>query len=489
MKPFGLLLIVASLWGQNNQQALLASYGGVAAVSNILTTQSVACTSGATTGNPSPSCTITSTGAGNLLVAVVDYPDTTTAAPAVPSDGSNTYVLAGSQMNTALGGSLAVYYVASSVSGATSLVIHPASGHTNTCFMEFSGTKTSSPLDLISSSLTANTATTAWINPPALTAQTDLVIGFSANQLTATPAQAAAGVFNESKNAPQGSDGANLFCEWVRNAAESQYFATGTGNSSSYYVGMVAFKSAVAGSATGDFPSTFINFSGGTNSATPTPTDLLVGTHGGNGTYAAGALTGATYQNTYTPTPATCGLVTQNLLGTTYSTASPVGWQYEYQTGTNVSARYNFTPASATTASMRICMSYPSLLPDTGVHNIFGIYGTTSRINPYMRNLSSTQNQLFIETESGDSTGVNIPASATALLVSVEFVGGGTASMTIQDCSSGSCSTLGTVTHAMAADAPASIRWGAPGGSPIGSSYIIKTGIITADFSASPVYP
>jgi hypothetical protein len=95
-------------------------------------------------GSSTSSCSLTATGAGNFLVVTYDY---FSASPtATCSDGSNTYTVAGTAVNSTVNASLVVSYAANIAGGNITVACTTESSPAVTV-VEYSGVATTSPID------------------------------------------------------------------------------------------------------------------------------------------------------------------------------------------------------------------------------------------------------------------------------------------------------------------------------------------------------
>lgn len=414
-------LLAHPVYGQSASQQMLISFGTVAA-SNILSVQTpVACTSGAgSTG--STSCTVTSTGSGNLLVYWVHAGDNTSA-NSVPTSSSGTWV----QACTFTGGSgrATWYYMANSPSGLTSVTTHEASGnHTAGVFYEFSGVATSSPLDVCSAT-ELNISTAAPVSPTITTTQTDIVLAATREDTSASLATHNAGKDWTGTYAPQASDGNASVVEYrtVTNGVVGNFVADFVVTSHSYRTSIISFKSAVAGSApSGNSVQAFSQMSNSSDTTTITAAIAQAGMFGGYpGDGASLGIvvgTGFTVSNAAGTSCTPPSNITVN--GVTYSGTLTHGISFDLS---NVSQTINFNLAVAQ-ANVTILSCF-QISNDDKQYGPFGISASGTDYILAAYNSAGNTDKILAECVSGDGTGFAISVN-TAYMLEMEYRAGGT---------------------------------------------------------------
>ena len=375
--------------------------------SNILLVQSVACTNGSS-GNYN--CTLSATGTGNLItIQEGDYAANPTA-PSVPTDGGDTFV-SDCTLTNAGNGRLTFFSFPNSVSGRTTFTIRPASGASSAVVAEWSGAATSTPFDACNSALFANSSTTIFFTAPLAGSQTDLAIGGVYNRVNGTDTYSSTDVWTTLISSPDNTDGDQLYTQYIINGVKSQYTMNGTiNNARTQFSAVALYKSAVAGSFSGQQPTTFLSMTG-TNGTNVTTSNLPMNPNPGPLNSAGG-----TNCFTFSNANGLAALTTNATNGTQYTGTGVNSIAYSLSCNTATDSQLGTTlSGSATKVSAGILVLYPN----TASIDTFTMGGfvtlTPDRCYPTITSPDGVNYYFYVETAGGDSshTGVNITSKIT----------------------------------------------------------------------------
>lgn len=430
-------LLTVPAWGQLTVS--MPGPGPIQAVSssNIVLVQSHVGTNGA---SGTYTVTMSSTGTGNFIQCVEgDYASNPTA-PSVPTDGGDTFVTDNSTPNTG-NGRLTYFSFPNSVSGRTTITMHPNSGASSAVCSEWSGVATASPFIGCgtSTSLIFNSTTQTAVGPPVQSTVNALAIGSVYNRVNATDTYSSLDNWTTLAASGDSGDGDQLYTQYIINGLPSWFTAgTSLNNARSQLGQTCVYKSAVAGSSTGNQP---INYwradDGGTNTTVITTANFLNAQHGMVYNDTAGAH-GLTYSSTQTINPATPVVVN----GKKYTT-SAMSFAYDLgQNGANAST-ISLAPVSPSNASFSWgCFEYfPEVSDAVNPFTISGVIDGGSDRAEFV----VTNDLWAIEAASGDSaTGSLSGHLGQWIWVTGLYngTGSGTHKMRVYTCASG-CGTPG----------------------------------------------
>lgn len=270
--------ILALMLGMSLPQALFrVMTPATAATSNIVMLQDVACNNAAT--HAAYSCSLSATGSGQSAVIVAqDF----NGLPSAPTDSASDTFTNAFSIQSAHGNGYLDYWCGAISSGVTSVTLNtPASGSSNGQVRVYSGLASGCPVDVKNTAL-FNAASPASTTYPILGAQDDLAV-----------AGCIAGVASPGYGALD--DYANLLQSVNSSIANAMAAADIVNGLASYYSGnmstsaagnecaVVAFKSAVAGTApSGNLPTSYTDFETGQPNGTALTLAMLNSTtHGG----------------------------------------------------------------------------------------------------------------------------------------------------------------------------------------------------------------
>lgn len=269
-------LLVGNLLG-------IGKVGGAAPVSNILLVQSATNFSNA---GATYAVSLGATAAGNGLIIIQEDADNP-AAPTVPTGvAGSTCVQDATYAQTNNEGRQTYFNCPNISAGTTTVTIHvTGSGHSVANVREYSGLATAALLDSIAAAKASNVTATALVSNPIIGTQTDLAVGSCATGATATANMVAGTGWGHGKDFTQTADLTDSYAVDILNAVKGQSITFITGDSHTYTCIVALYKSAVAGSSSGQYPTLYADFENSTNGTTVTAAILIAGSHGGTCTW------------------------------------------------------------------------------------------------------------------------------------------------------------------------------------------------------------
>ena len=360
-------------------------------------------------------------------------------APSVPTDSNgDTFISDGSFPNV---GRITTFSLANVGAGRTVITLHPASGASSGVCSEWSGVATASPFIGCGPSNLSNGAVTIWSGSSVQSTVNALALGSVYNRVGVADTYSPLDNWTTLQSSPDSGDGDQLYTEYIANGLPSWFTAVGgitTGRTE--FSQTCLYKSAVAGTSSGNQPPLYTRFDdGGTNGTTTTDALTTNATHGQAvvSTGTASPNTGAVYSNTQAISPATPVFAN----GVKY-TASSISMSYDLgQNGANART-VKWTPVPATNASFSWgCHLYFPEVSDAV--NPFTIIGVVTGGGADRAEFAIQNDNWTLEAVSGDST----PQSLTGHLNQWIWVtglyngtGSGNHKMRVYTCSSG-CGT------------------------------------------------
>ncbi len=442
-----------------SQKLLLIGVGGATsvAVSNITLVNSTACFSNSGT---SYSCTIPSTAAGDGLIIIQEDADNPSA-PTVPTGVTGSTCVTDHSYAQSNNEGRQTYFNCPNISaGTTTVTLHVASsGHSAVNVREYSGLATSSLLDTIVAAKTVTTSTTTEFSNPLATSQTDLAVTSCSEGATATSNMAAGTGWGNGKKFVQTADATDSYAADMLNV-QGQITGILTGDSHNYTCILALYKSAVAGTPpTGNTPTAYSDFENSTNGTALTSAILIAGTHGGSCTWT-GTSSGMTVSTS--GEQATVQNVTTNGVTYTAPDAGTRGIAFDATVGGN--ATCTWVGGNATTASAGVWWKAPASQDATSPDSFITIggNGAADYADAQLLQVSGGTRRVILEAPSCGacaSSFITLPTLATWYMVTVQYVGGGTHSLSIYDTSG---SQVGSTLTAAATgtNRPVSIQFG-----------------------------